>query len=64
MIETERKRGERLANLTVVEKKELVAKLMFGQQYQEARLALLQLMDAWGIGTPGDHEEKRVINHE
>jgi hypothetical protein len=49
MLEHEKERGKRLANLSRQEKDDLVAQLMFGQQWQRAREAMQMLMHIWGI---------------
>ena len=50
MLEKERERGKKIAHLSSEEKNELVAQLMFGQHWREAREALIMLLASWGIG--------------
>ena len=52
MYEEEKERGKKLAQLTAEERKELIAQVMFGKHWREARSAMLTLMEAWGISEP------------
>jgi hypothetical protein len=56
MLEKEKERGRKLAHLSDQEKGELIAKLMFGEDWKKARQAMFLLMETWGIA----EEEKRA----
>lgn len=54
VIEKEKERGRRLAHLSSSEQDELIAKMMFGEDWKKAREAMLLLMETWGIA---EHED-------
>ena len=56
MLEEEKERGRKLARLSNEEKDELIAKLMFGEDWKKAREAVLLLMETWGIAEAEKHE--------
>ncbi len=56
MLENEKERGRKLAHLSTDKRDELIAKLMFGQDWKKARRAMLLLMETWGIAGHEDHE--------
>jgi hypothetical protein len=55
MLEEEKERGRKLAHLSTEKKDELIAKLMFGEDWKKAREAMLLLMETWGITEHEDH---------
>jgi hypothetical protein len=55
MLEEEKERGRKLAHLSTEKKDELIAKLMFGEDWKKAREAMLLLMETWGIAEHEDH---------
>lgn len=58
MLEMEKERGKKLAHLSTKEKDELIAKLMFGEDWKKARQAMLLLMETWGIAKYNSHESE------
>lgn len=58
MLENEKERGRSLAHLSTEEKDELIAKLMFGEDWKKARQAMLLLMETWGIAEPEKRESE------
>jgi hypothetical protein len=64
MFEQERERGIGLARLPRGQRDEMVARLMFGRHWKEARTALLMLMGAWGLGAANSSETGGVGDHE
>jgi hypothetical protein len=51
-MEREKERGRAIAQMPPPERSKLLAKLMFGQQVEQAQVAMFMLMGAWGIA-PG-----------
>lgn len=62
MFENEKERGRKIARLPVLEKKRLIAQLMFGERWQEAREALFTLMESWGVDEPILHETTNTLS--
>ncbi len=58
MLEDEKVRGRKLAHLSTEEKDELIAKLMFGEDWKKAREAMQLLMETWGIAEPESRESE------
>jgi hypothetical protein len=58
VLENEKERGRSLAHLSTEEKDELIAKLMFGEDWKKARQAMLLLMETWGIAEPEKRESE------
>jgi len=58
VLENEKDRGRSLAHLSTEEKDELIAKLMFGEDWKKARQAMLLLMETWGIAEPEKRESE------
>lgn len=56
MLENEKERGRNLAHLSTEKKDELIAKLMFGEDWKKARQAMLLLMETWGIAEAESRE--------
>lgn len=49
MLEKEKERGQKLAHLSDQERDELIARLIFGEDWKKAHEAMLLLMETWGI---------------
>ncbi len=64
MLEHEKERGRRIAHLSLEEKNKLIAQLMFGQHWQEARDALIMLLQSWGVDVSGNPDAQRGNSHE
>ncbi|MGD8794668.1 MAG: hypothetical protein PVF47_19115 [Anaerolineae bacterium] len=52
MIEKEKERGRAIAHMPPPERNELLARMMFGEDWPQAQMAIFMLMGAWGIA-PG-----------
>ena len=53
MLEHEKERGRTIGRLSPPERNELVARMMFGQGWQQAQMAMFMLMGAWGVAPAG-----------
>jgi hypothetical protein len=52
MMEQEKEKGRAIAQMPPPERGKLVARMMFGQGWEQAQMAMLMLMGAWGVA-PG-----------
>ena len=63
MLDQEKDRGRHIAQMPPPERNRLIAKMMFGDSWQQAQMAMFMLMGAWGVapapppgaGGPPDH---------
>jgi hypothetical protein len=52
MLEKEKERGKAIGQMPPPERGKLVARMMFGEDWEQAQMAMFMLMGAWGIA-PG-----------
>jgi hypothetical protein len=52
MLEQEKEKGKAIAQMPPPERSKLIARMMFGEKWEQAQLAMFMLMGAWGIA-PG-----------
>jgi hypothetical protein len=52
MLEQEKEKGKAIARMPPPERNKLVARMMFGENWEQAQMALFMLMGAWGVA-PG-----------
>jgi hypothetical protein len=63
MFEQEKERGQRLGTLSRTDREDLVAQLMFGRRWQQARAGLIMLLQTWGVRLPELHEPDGTPDH-
>jgi hypothetical protein len=49
MLEHEKERGKAIAEMPPPERNKLVARMMFGEHWEHAQMAMFMLMGAWGV---------------
>jgi hypothetical protein len=52
MLEQEKEKGRAIARMPPPERNNLVARMMFGESWEQAQMAMFALMGAWGVA-PG-----------
>jgi hypothetical protein len=52
VVEKEKQRGKAIGQMPPPARNELIARMMFGKDWQKAQMAMFMLMGAWGIA-PG-----------
>ena len=52
MLEQEKEKGRAIAHMPPPERNKLVARMMFGESWEQAQIAMFALMGAWGVA-PG-----------
>jgi hypothetical protein len=52
VVEKEKERGQAIGQMPPPARNELIARMMFGEDWQKAQMAMFMLMGAWGIA-PG-----------
>jgi hypothetical protein len=49
MIEQEKERGKAIGQMPPPERNKLIARMMFGEEWPQAQMAMFVLMGAWGV---------------
>jgi hypothetical protein len=52
VIDEEKEKGRAIAQMPPPERGKLIARMMFGQHWEEAQMTMFMLMAAWGVA-PG-----------
>jgi hypothetical protein len=52
MQENEKERGKGIGQLPPPERNKLIARMMFGDDWEMAQMAMFMLMGAWGVAPP------------
>jgi hypothetical protein len=52
MLEQEKEKGKGIAHMPPPERNKLVARMMFGESWEQAQMGMFALMGAWGVA-PG-----------
>jgi hypothetical protein len=53
MLEEQKERGRKIAQMPPPERNQFIARMMFGDDAEKAQMALFMLMGSWGIAPPG-----------
>jgi hypothetical protein len=52
VVEQEKERGRAIAHMPPPERNMLVARMMFGEDWPVAQMAMFMLMGSWGVAPP------------